>query len=37
MRSSLTYPSEKLAKTIGAAVTLMEFMMAEVAQLNSVE
>jgi hypothetical protein len=34
---SLTYPSEKLALTVGAAVTLMESMMAEVADLNSVE
>jgi hypothetical protein len=34
---SLTYPSEKLAETVGAAVTLMENMMAEVAHLNSVE
>jgi hypothetical protein len=34
---SLTYPSEKLVETVGAAVTLMESMMAEVAHLNSVE
>jgi hypothetical protein len=34
---SLTYPSEKLVKTVGVAVTLMESMMAEVAHLNSVE
>jgi hypothetical protein len=34
---SLTYPSEKLAETVGTAVTLMESMMAEVAHLNAVE
>jgi hypothetical protein len=34
---SLTYPSEKLSETVGATVTLMESMMAEVAHLNSVE
>jgi hypothetical protein len=33
----LTYPSEKLADTVGAAVTIMESVMAEVAHLNSVE
>jgi hypothetical protein len=27
----LTYPSEKLVETVGAAVTLMESMMAKVA------
>jgi hypothetical protein len=30
-------PSEKLVKTVGAAVTLMESMMTEVAHLNSVK
>jgi hypothetical protein len=34
---SLTYPSEKLVKTVGTAVTSMEPMMTEVAHLNSVE
>jgi hypothetical protein len=34
---SLAYPSEKLAETVGAAVTLMVSMTAEVAQLNLVE
>jgi hypothetical protein len=34
---SLTCPSEKLVETDGAAVILMESMMAEVAHLNSVE
>jgi hypothetical protein len=34
---SLTYPSEKLVETVGTAVTLMEYMMAEVAHFSSVE
>jgi hypothetical protein len=34
---SLTYLSEKLVETVGAAVTLMESMMTEVAHCNSVE
>jgi hypothetical protein len=34
---SLTYPSEKLVETVGAAVTLMKSVMTEVAHLNSVE
>jgi hypothetical protein len=34
---SLTYPSEKLVETVGAAVTLMKSTMTEVANLNSVE
>jgi hypothetical protein len=34
---SLTYPSEKLVETVGAAVTLMESMMAEVGHFNSEE
>jgi hypothetical protein len=34
---SLTYPSEKLVETLGAAVILMKSMMTEVAHLNSVE
>jgi hypothetical protein len=34
---SLTYPSEKLVETVGAVVTLIESMMAEVAHLNSLE
>jgi hypothetical protein len=34
---SLTYPPEKLVETVGAAVTLMESVMVEVAHLNSVE
>jgi hypothetical protein len=33
----LTYPSEKLVETVGAAVTIMESMMAEVAHLKSLE
>jgi hypothetical protein len=36
-QQSLTYPSEKLVVTVGAAVTLMESMMTDVAHLNSVE
>jgi hypothetical protein len=31
---SLAYPSEKLVETVGAAATLMESAIAEVAQLN---
>jgi hypothetical protein len=34
---SLTYRSEKLVETVGAAVTLKESVMTEVAHLNSVE
>jgi hypothetical protein len=34
---SFTYTFEKLVETIDISVTLIEFMMAEVAHLNSVE
>jgi hypothetical protein len=34
---SLIYTSQKLVKTDGTAVTLMESMMAEVAHLNSIQ
>jgi hypothetical protein len=36
-KQSVTYPSEKLVKTLGTAITLMESLMAEVAHLSSVE
>jgi hypothetical protein len=34
MQNSLTYPPENLVKTLGAAITLMESVMEEVAHLN---
>jgi hypothetical protein len=36
-KQSLTYPSEKLVETVGTSVTLLEYMMAEVAHLSSVK
>jgi hypothetical protein len=34
---SLTCPSEKMVETVGTTETVMESMMAEVAQLSSVQ
>ena len=35
-KQSLTYPSERLVETVGASVTLLDRMMAEVAHTYSV-
>jgi hypothetical protein len=34
---SLTYPTEKLVETVGTAVTILEGMILEVAQLDTVK
>jgi hypothetical protein len=36
-KQSLTYPSERLVETVGASVTVLDGMMAEVAHTYSVE
>jgi hypothetical protein len=37
MRQSFTYPSEKLAETIGNTITMLETMIKKVTLLNAVE